>query len=91
MSYQYEGEIQIPYEDWYEFLNKYVPDKGKGAEVVFGPPRMYKDADAILVTFAADSADHPSGWCVKPKALAEQDALPQYKYEGPPRTNDGGK
>jgi len=45
MSYQFEGEIQIPMDDWCAFVAKYTPDGNGEGEVRFGVPRVYKGCD----------------------------------------------
>ena len=69
MAYDMEGEVQIPSEDFWAFVLKYVPDTG--AEYLFGPPRMDNGNNDLILTFAASTSVHPAEWATPPKAKTE--------------------
>lgn len=67
MAYDAVGKIYIPAEDWYEFLNKYVPDST--GEVRYGKPAQPSKGGDIIVDYACSSEVPPESWNVVPEFL----------------------
>lgn len=72
MTY-YEGTIEIPAEEFWEFVSKYCPAQTAGHEVTYGKPRMEKNGIDLRISFAASSDGNPVDWSVKPTAITEWD------------------
>lgn len=59
MAYRIEGEINIPLEDFWEFVSQYTP-KGVG-EVMYGVPHIDpNNLYDLKVNFVANTECHPS-------------------------------
>lgn len=71
MSASYEGTIDIPLEDFWEFVSKYH-DKTSG-EVAYGVPKFHPGY--MEISFAVGSDGHPSDWATKPAAVTEWDGI----------------
>lgn len=69
MSVTLEGKIEIPAEDFWEFVEKYNP--AKDLNCAYGVPKFNTDNDTIDITFAADSMTDPREWIEQPKCLEE--------------------
>ena len=65
MAFQVEGTIEIPYEDFVEFVLKHALDGVSGACVVLGPPQVRDEL--LVVAFAADDVSSPNDWNTPPK------------------------
>lgn len=57
MGYHCRGEIEIPLEDWVEFVEQYVP--GDEAMTSFGSPTIHEAEEYISVPFALNTQCHP--------------------------------
>jgi hypothetical protein len=65
----YEGMIEIPLEEFWEFVAKYHPE---GGSPVYGVPRANKGNQCMEIDFAMGTDDVcPSEWAVKPDALLQ--------------------
>ena len=72
MMYTCEGIIEIPIDDFEEWLLKSMPKMG--GVVVFGVPTVNKSNLTIDVAFAVgDEAAPPQSWAKKPLAVTEWD------------------
>jgi len=71
----YEGEIDIPLEEFWVFVSKFCPAHAGGDEVAYGVPRVAKENDSLTISFAASNSSHPSEWVEKPAAVREWDSL----------------
>ena len=69
MAASYEGLIEIPLEEFWEFVTKYH-DKTIG-EIAYGIPRVNRSNATIEISFAVGTECHPSGWAKKPLAVME--------------------
>ncbi len=71
----YEGVIEIPLEDYNDFIRRYLPNPKDN--LVIGPPRANKGNQTIEVSFAGSGHDmdecSPLDWGVPPKAKLEWD------------------
>ena len=63
MGFACEGEVYIPFEDWYQFVQKYLPSQD--AEAAIGPPQ-YNEGEGLSVPFALNTECHPAEQSVKP-------------------------
>ena len=71
MAYWCEGTIELPCEEFEEWLNKYHAPVGK-EPIVYGVPRVNKSNQTIEIAFAAGSDDAPpQQWADKPRAIVE--------------------
>lgn len=73
MAASYEGSIDIPLEDFWEFVAKYH-DKTSG-EIAYGVPRFHKGGGYMEISFAVSAEGHPGEWAAKPAAVTEWEAL----------------
>lgn len=73
MAACYDGTIDIPLEEFWEFVAKYH-DKTSG-EVAYGVPKVRKGGGYMEISFAVSSEGHPSEWAVKPAAVTEWEEL----------------
>ena len=71
MSACYEGTIDIPLDEFWEFVAKYH-DKTSG-EVAYGVPKFH--SGYMEISFAVSSEGHPSEWAKKPPAVTEWEAI----------------
>lgn len=67
MAHDGEGKIYIPLEDFWKFVQGYVPQSD--AETVFGVPQ-FTDED-VVVDYAFSTECNPAEWVKKPKALLQ--------------------
>ena len=67
--YTMEGTIEIPMNDFWEFVIKYAPVKSD--PMCFGVPRFDIAAETIIINFASDSEESPENWTPKPKAITQ--------------------
>lgn len=56
MGHWARGEAWIPFDEWYDFIKKYIPQTD--GELSFGEPRP--DADCIVVPFALNTECNPA-------------------------------
>jgi hypothetical protein len=73
MAASFEGEVDIPLEEFWEFVAKFH-DKFSG-EVAYGVPKFHKNTGYLTISFAVGSEGHPSEWAKKPAAVTEWEAL----------------
>ena len=73
MAASYDGTIDIPLEDFWEFVSKYH-DKTSG-EIAYGVPKFTKSSGYMEISFAVASEGSPSEWAVKPAAVTEWESL----------------
>lgn len=67
-----KGEIRIPLEDFWGFvLNRKEHEALRGLETAFGVPRVDKEQQDIVISFAASSESNPSDWEEKPEFMNE--------------------
>jgi len=66
MSYMLEGQVVIPLEEFWDFVNQYTPNC---TEWAFGVPKVV--GDELVIKIAVDSDLHPSDWTEKPECLKE--------------------
>jgi hypothetical protein len=64
-----EGTIEIPMEEFWEFVHQYDPVDG--LESSYGVPRIIKDGQTMEIDFAASSEGSPADWANKPKAVLQ--------------------
>jgi hypothetical protein len=67
MSYSAEGEIYIPLEEFWTFVQDFAPE----GETLFGPPRVTKDGVDMVVSFAVSNETNPSSWAEPPDVVKE--------------------
>lgn len=63
-----EGEITIPLEEFWQFVEKYNPTRGSGMEVRYGVPRVDQSSSDLVIDFAAGD-ESPDSWGIVPKAV----------------------
>ena len=69
MSCTYEGMIEIPLEDFWQFVARYHPKDGQPC---YGVPRANKGNGTLEIDFAMGTDDvSPYEWAEKPKALRQ--------------------
>lgn len=66
-----EGQISIPLEEFWEFVNKY--HSLDHCEMALGVPRVV-DGD-LVIDYAASTECDPRQWAVKPKAVTQWEEL----------------
>ena len=80
MAYTLIGKIEIPLEDFWEFVNKYVP---VGVEVAFGVPKVNISNNTIEIPAALSTDGSPLDWTERPDFLSEW-----YKRNSDDETNN---
>ena len=73
MGFAAEGEIHIPLEEFYNFVQGYIPDSM--GEVCFGVPKPTKDGVDLVINFASSNESNPADWSKKPACLLEWEEL----------------
>jgi hypothetical protein len=73
MPVSYEGKIEIPLEEFWEWVSGRTPVDGH--EVVYGVPQVNSHNNTMEVSFAASNDCPPSNWAQKPKAIKEWEEL----------------
>lgn len=66
-----EGVIEIPLEDFWNWMIKVHAHNLVGMETAFGVPRVNKENQTIEVSFAASSDGDPKSWATPPKCMTE--------------------
>lgn len=74
MSYL-EGTIEIPMDEFWQFVFKYDPTRESGMETSYGVPRIAKDGMTMEIDFAASTEGSPDDWAVKPKCKIQWDEM----------------
>jgi len=70
MSFTAEGTIEIPTEEFFNWMYKnYTPCSG--VEYQYGVPRVNKSNQTIEVDFAMGTETNPKEWHVKPDFLKQ--------------------
>ena len=89
MAYDGEGTVYIPLEEFWEFVQRYVPVT-KGAETAFGVPRV--ECGDLVIDYACSTDCHPTEWATPPKAVQQWKDLKasqqQPKPQDPPEQED---
>jgi hypothetical protein len=67
--------IEIPLEDFWEWMVNYHAPKLKGMETAYGVPKVNKGNQTIEITFAASDDGDPKSWVTPPKCMAEWDGI----------------
>ena len=70
-----EGTIEIPLEEFWEWVQKTYADHMNGMETSYGVPRVNKGNDTLEIDFAAADDGHPSQWAEKPKSVKQWEEL----------------
>ena len=73
MGYIGEGTVTIPMEEFWEFVEQYLP--GGSGEIAYGVPRVNTEDDRLEVDFAVNTDCHPSDQHEKPEPLQQWDRL----------------
>ena len=69
MAYTIEGSLQIPLDEFWDFLSQYLPSNS--ANTVFGKPVVNVDNGTLDIGFASDTDENPRTWLEKPLCLRE--------------------
>jgi hypothetical protein len=69
MSMDCEGTVEIPMEEFWEFVAKY--NSLQSCEIQYGVPRCNKESSRMEIDFAASTECHPMEWSKKPKAVLQ--------------------
>ena len=72
MAYDGTGKIYIPLEEFWAFVQKYVPAT-EGAEVAFGVPQV--NSRDIMIDYAYSTEGNPNDWAELPEAVKQWKAL----------------
>lgn len=75
MASTYEGMLEIPGEEFWTFVSKYMPNPSD--ECIWGVPRYNPTNETLDIFFAAGGNGHPEGWAKKPAAIIDME-----KYRG---------
>jgi hypothetical protein len=65
----YEGLLEIPLEEFWDFVVKYLPDELD--EMYYGVPRINQQNYTMEIDYAGDSTGSPENWKVLPKAVTQ--------------------
>jgi hypothetical protein len=81
MGYTAEGTIEIPLEEFWDFVTKnYSPTNND--EIRFGVPRVNKSNQVLEIDFAFSNDTSPDNWSVKPDCLKQWDELKEVANNG---------
>ncbi len=75
-----EGTIEIPMEDFWEFVNKY--HEHKKAELAFGVPKVNHLNNTININYAFGNDSDPREWSEEPTAVKEWKVYKKSPQEG---------
>lgn len=73
MSVTYEGTIEIPLEDFWQWVAQHAPTRSH--EVAYGVPRVNVENSTLDIDFAASDECDPRAWAEQPRAVTQWDDL----------------